>query len=340
MDHPDIWVMNADGTQIRNLTRDALRRNGDPVYSPDGRRIAFQAGANREGATSNIYVMNADGSGQQRVTNDPTTSNDSHPSWSPDGSLIAFDRRNDQLQRTEIWAVQPDGSRERRLSASTGNDASPSWSPDGTRIAFSSTRDGNWEIYVMRADGSGQVRVTATPTRDEGEPSWSPDGTLLAYSAGRGSARDIYVANADGSSERRVTQLARLVWRPRWSPDGSHIAFFEWPPAGGNLYTVNADGSGLTRFFPSLSVVRFATSPKRPIAGRTFSAVLRVTGTGAEMSVTCRANAPLAGKSLTAGRARCTWRVPPGAKGKRLRGWVAVSELGTTVRRSFAARVG
>jgi len=345
LDHPDIWVLTADGTNLRNLTRNALRRNGDPVYAPDGRRIAFQAGASAEGGTSDIYVMNGDGSGQQRITNDPSTSNDSHPAWSPEGSWIAFDRRNDQRQRTEVWVVRSDASGEKRLSASQGNDASPSWSPDGTRIAFASTRDGNWEIYVMLADGSGQARVTTTPDRDEGEPSWSADGTRLAFSAGRGSARDIYVANGDGSAERRVTQLMRPVWRPRWSPDSARIAFFAWPPAGGNSYVVNADGSGLTRFFSALSFARFTTTPKRPVAGRSFSAVLRVAGSGAEASVTCRAS--IAGarlrrtaKAFSAGQARCTWAVPPSARGKRLVGAIVVTERGSRVARSFSMRIG
>lgn len=337
--------MNADGTNLRNLTQNPLRRNGDPVYSPDGRRIAFAAGANAEGGTADIYVMNADGSGQQRITNNPSTSNDLHPAWSPDGSWIAFDRRNEAAQRTEVWTVRPDGSREVRLSASGGNDANPAWSPDGARIAFQSTRAGNWEVFVMRADGSDQLRVTATPDRQEGEPSWSPDGTRLVYSAGRGTVRDIYVANADGSAERQVTRLGRAVWRPRWSPDGSRIAFYEWPPDGGNLYVVNADGTSLMRFFPPISVARFTTTPKRPVAGRTFTTTLRVTTGGTALSsVSCRASVAgaklrLAAKALSSREARCAWAVPASAAGKRLVGSIVATERGSRVARAFSLRV-
>jgi Tol biopolymer transport system component len=105
-----------------------------------------------------VYVMHADGSNQQRVTNDPGS--DGIPDWSPDGTKIVFYRDGD------IYTMNSDGSNQKRLT-STRNDNSPSWSPDGTKIVFANHQEfNNLEIYVMHADGSNQQRVTNNAARD------------------------------------------------------------------------------------------------------------------------------------------------------------------------------
>ena len=93
------------------------------------------------------------------------------------------------------------------LSACWGTsveDRDPSWSPDGSRIAFTSYRDGNWDIYVMDADGSNQQRLTDNPAVDR-MPSWSADGSRIAFVSGRDGNWDIYVMDADGSNQQRLT---------------------------------------------------------------------------------------------------------------------------------------
>ena len=111
-------------------------------------RIAFVSG--RDG-DSEIYVMNADGSGVSRLTDNP--GRDWNPRWSPDGGRIAF--TSDRDGDSEIYVMNADGSGVSRLTDNSADDHNPSWSPDGGRIAFNSDRDGGWEIYVMNADGSG-----------------------------------------------------------------------------------------------------------------------------------------------------------------------------------------
>lgn len=98
-----------------------------------------------------ICVMNTDGTGLRRLTDDPAK--DGGPDWSPDGKKIAF--ISDRDGNFEIYAMNADGTGVMRLTSHAGDDSFPAWSPDGTKIAFASNRDGNAEIYVMNADGTG-----------------------------------------------------------------------------------------------------------------------------------------------------------------------------------------
>ena len=205
--------------------------------------IAFMS--DRDG-TWNIYVMNADGSGQTRLTT--SAGRNSQPAWSPDGSSIAF--RSDRDGNPEIYVMNADGSSAARLTTSAGSDIDPAWSPDGSRIAFASDRDGNREIYVMDADGSSPVRLTTSPRVDY-RPTWSPDGSRIAFSSNRDGDWDTYVMNADGSSQVRLTNSPGADSHAAWSPDGSRIAFSSDRDGDWNIYVMDADGSNQTRLTTS-----------------------------------------------------------------------------------------
>ena len=146
----------------------------------------------------------------------------------------------------QVVAVAPTPAPATRLTVHDAFDASPDWSPDGRRIAFDSDRDGNWEVYVMNADGSGVTRLTDNGAADE-FPAWSPDGRRIAFESNRDGNWEIYVMNADGSGVTRLTYNDAFDSGPDWSPDGRRIAFDSNRDGNWEIYVMNADGSGVTR---------------------------------------------------------------------------------------------
>jgi len=154
--------------------------------------------------------MNADGSGQTNLTNDPAA--DLSPAWSPDGTKIAFNSdRGGGAQ--DIYVMNADGSGMTRLSDDPAEDARPDWSPDGTKIAFDTNRDGPFRIYTMNADGGGQTRVTQIGL--DIEPAWSPDGSKIVYTSG---GAEVFVMNPDGSGRTNLSQDPALDGQPDWQP--------------------------------------------------------------------------------------------------------------------------
>jgi len=236
----DIYVMNSDGSGQINITHNP-GDDWDPSWSPDGKKIVFQSW--RDG-NAEIYVMNADGSNQLKLTNDPAE--DSHPDWSPDGTKIVFSsNRHNPGGPCDIYVMNADGSNPIDLTNSSGHNWYPAWSPDGTKIAFSSDRTGNYEIYVMDADGGNLRRLTSIGNCNQ--PSWSPDGSLIVFTHDSLWTRHIYVMSADGSNRRALTTgFMESNQDPNWSPGGK-IVFASNQDGNFEIYGIDADGSNQTR---------------------------------------------------------------------------------------------
>ena len=190
-----------------------------------------------------IFTVKADGSGITQLTNNGSI--DKSPSWSPDGTKIAFKNFS---TNEEIFIMNADGTGLTQLTNDAGSDRYPCWSPNGTKIAFQSDRyESIYNIFVMNADGSTlPTRLTNDPTGAL-NPNWSPDGTKIVFESYRNVNAEIYVMDAVGGESVMLTQLtdeSGIPHRiPSWSPDGFKIAFVRGP----HVYVMLADGSNPTQ---------------------------------------------------------------------------------------------
>jgi Tol biopolymer transport system component len=231
----DIYLMNADGTAIINLTNNPAF-DGGASWSPDGTKIVFVSSRDNPGQSTELYMMNADGSNQTRLTN--SAGSEYAPTWSHDGTLIAFESNRDG--NYEIYVMKANGSQQTRLTNTPQAERAPSWLPDDSQLVYAY----GGEIYRMNADGSAVTNLTNS-TASESDPAWSPDGAKIAYS------RDfdaIWLMNADGSGQALLTDSPnRFDFDPAWSPDGTQLAFASFLNGStDDVFVVNLDGSGRT----------------------------------------------------------------------------------------------
>jgi Tol biopolymer transport system component len=244
----EIFLMAPDGSHQHPLTAND-RQDFDPAWSADGTQLAYSS----SGADADVWVINADGTNEHDVSNDPNGP-DIQPAWSPDGTQIVFVKQNFD-GTSAIWVMNADGSDQRQLTDAATINVRPNWSPDGSRIAFASDRAGNFELFTIAPDGTNRRRLTFTETSQEDNPNWSPDGRLLAFDACvsvsypcPGSPNnEIFSMRADGSGRQRLTDDPSIDANPAWSPDGTQIVFrSDRSPDGTELWKMNADGSGVT----------------------------------------------------------------------------------------------
>ena len=215
----EVYVMDADGGAPQNLTFHAAWDEG-PSWSPDGERIAFMSDRNGDVEeygglrfNTDIFVMNADGSGVEQVTSDPLSRSADGPAWSPDGSSIAFKRVGGGIFVLEL------SSGEARLLTDDG--WAPSWSPDGRWIAYIRTVEFE-ESHVWKIPAGGGEATQLTLDRFfRRSPTWSPDGARIVFAREdrvAGVAYDLYVIPAEGGAGEPLTADPGRDTDPCWAP--------------------------------------------------------------------------------------------------------------------------
>jgi Tol biopolymer transport system component len=244
---------------LKRLTND-LNSYEHPVWSPDGRQIAFRrapaVGNTFLGGQAEIYIMDSDGRNLRQLTANKFF--DTWPSWSPDGSKIAFESTHGgAFTPSQIYVMNADGSNPVRLTDCPWSCGGMDWSPNGTRIVFSTSpsKGEATELYTLDVE-SGEITRLVHSAEDDFDPRWSPDGSKIAFTRVDLEFHllpdHIVVVNADGSDEVVLTNWPEfdgleILSGPTWSPDGRKIAFGarRRGSAKERLYVMNNDGTDL-----------------------------------------------------------------------------------------------
>jgi Tol biopolymer transport system component len=211
-------------------TASAIRVTGGPGIIDCGtrcNRIAFtRFGAPENQGYTTIYAINPDGTGLQQLVWAAK-----HPAWSPNHTKLAFARY--AFLNFGIGVVNSDGTGLTALTTNTG-DQDPRFSPDGTKIAFArAASTGQYDLWIMNADGTGQTPLTFTPAYTEFEPDFSPDGKSIVFATFENGNPDIAVLDLTTMKRTIISASPWNELNPVWSPDGKRIAF-QTGLSGGN----------------------------------------------------------------------------------------------------------
>jgi TolB protein len=221
----DLYTILPDGSEVTRITNTSEESEYDANWSPDGERIVFRSFS--PARTDFLYIMNIDGSDKQLLLSSNRYAGS--PDWSEAG-IVYYEGRctiescwsDVDKMTTEIYVIQPDGSKRTALTFSSRWMRGPSWSPNFEKIVF--TSGSPYTLQVMNADGSGQEGLIALP-ENAIDPAWSPDGEWIVFATNRHVKFDIYMVRPDGSDLTRLTDDPHNDEFPAWSPDSKFIVF-------------------------------------------------------------------------------------------------------------------
>jgi len=197
----DIYSISVDGGKATKLTN-GIGSLYAPELSPNGEWIIFTNNGN------GLWLMRPDGKNPHPLTN----RDDIDPTWSSDGSMIAF--ASSRAGARQLFVMNADGTTIRQATNLDFMGGRSSFSPDGTKLTFYRGPAGDHNIYVINIDGTGLVQLTNGG--DNLGPSWSPDGNWVAFTSFRDGNNEIYIIHPDGTGLTRLTNNLISDWQPRW----------------------------------------------------------------------------------------------------------------------------
>jgi len=197
----EIYSVDINGNGLQRLTN-SIGTLYAPELSPDGQRIVFTNHGN------GLWVMNANGENPRAIT----FRDDIDPTWSPDGSMIAF--ASSRSGKRQLYVMNANGKNVRQVTDLNNMGGRSTWSPDGTKLAFYRGVTGDHDIFIINIDGTGMERLTNGG--DNLGPSWSSDGEWIAFTSFRDGNNEIYMVHPDGRGETRLTNSPISDWQPRW----------------------------------------------------------------------------------------------------------------------------
>jgi TolB protein len=249
-------AMDADGSNLTVLTNVSGEHVNSFAWSPDSSKLIFSAStSSSETSTSEVFVINADGTGRTNVSG--TDGYNTDPAWSPDGTQISFTRAHyfsNSPSTSDIYVADADGTNQVQIAHAEGDlDVGAFWSPDGTQLAFTRyLADNTTSVYLVLPDGSDIRRLLADTDVQTFYPLWSPDGSKLTFSSYGPDGELFETIDADGTGRTTIysspqNSLSYSVGGWQWSPDGTKLAFqyVVGEGQGGNVCVVNDDGTGL-----------------------------------------------------------------------------------------------
>ena len=236
----ELYIADADGTQVQRVTYTEESADRWPRWAPDGTALSFMAYRNNEW---DLFTIHPDGSEEHQLTD--YTGLDLYPDWSPDGQAMVFSRVIDESN--QLFIMQSDGRNKRQITnTSDWAFVGPRYAPEGDRLIVTGFNAGSADVYVMDTKGQHRERLTDNGHDNLGA-SWSPDGQHIAYLSNRGGENPVICVMT--LADREETCLPPEVAPdsgPTWTPDGNKIVFHMGPENQEAVFVMDVDGTTIT----------------------------------------------------------------------------------------------